>query len=78
MYPVLPGRSTDQCSTLNFARRERCFGCGAAAGGGFDSSIPTNVLRVSRLRRSTTVEQVRAAFVIALQGAQDLLPTAVI
>lgn len=48
----------DQCSTLNFARRDQCFGCGAAAGGGFGSSIPTNVLRVSRLRRSITVEQV--------------------
>eukprot|EP00752_Nemacystus_decipiens_P004796 g4364.t1 len=48
----------NKCSTLNFARRDQCFGCGAAAGGGFDSSIPTNVLRVSRLRRSITVEQV--------------------
>lgn len=48
----------DQCSTLNFARRGQCFGCGAAAGCGFGSSIPTNVLRVSRLRRSTTVDQV--------------------
>lgn len=54
----------DQCSTLNFARRDQCFGCGAAAGGGFSSSIPTNVLRVSKLRRNVTVEQVCATYLL--------------
>lgn len=55
-YPVC------QCNALNFARRDRCFGCGATGGSGgnnFCSVVPTKVLRISGLRRGGTADEVR-------------------